>query len=482
MTIRLAVVGSLLETVLLILVLRPLALWNYPSPSLDLHIVTIIGGDWRGLAWYLATWGLLVGIYVAALFAARGPWARRDVYLAFVFAALFQATTLLAYPATSADIFHYIMEARIFFLHNANPLLMSPSAFPGDDFAGFASWPDSPAPYGPVWILLMGLPHILGVEKVIPMLVATKGLVVACALVATAFIFGIVRSHQPQLALRSVIMFGWSPLLILNIGMDGHNDAVMVAFLLAGVYFMVKGKPLVGLPLIMLAAAVKAPALLALPAAVLWQLRSQHPHSMRRTLAGLAIGAAAVLALYVPFWAGAGTFDSIRGEGGYFTASIATVLDRGLSRFTNPANAEVIANLFLRGGFLLVYALILLNCKGGPAALLRACSLSFFTYLALGAFWFMPWYAIWPLALAAASTEPRTVVPCLLLSITAMLSHAIFGFLAATLGVNASSTAIEVLAVLAIWPLPLASAVYLNVGRFTSMDLRWPRRLWTPAA
>jgi hypothetical protein len=219
-----------------------------------------------------------------------------------------------------------------------------------------------------------------------------------------------------------------------------------------------RDRTLVGLVLLLLAAAVKAPALLALPLAVAWAIRGRPRERMPQALAGLVLGGAAVLALYLPFWEGPRTFAALVGEGGYYTASIGTVVHRLLQRLTSEGAAAVIANLVLRGGFLALYGVAIMRVVGRGDALMKVCAIAFFLYLALAAFWFMPWYAVWPLGLAAASAQRAAIIPCLLLALTAMLNHAVFGFGAAALGVSPASSAVEAAATLAIWSAPLAGA------------------------
>jgi hypothetical protein len=234
----------------------------------------------------------------------------------------------------------------------------------------------------------------------------------------------------------------------------------MIAFLLAAALLLVSGRPVPGIVFIFVAALVKAPALLALPPALVWLLRSGRNHRQRELLVGLLCGVLVTVACYLPFWEGTNTLEALRGEGGYFTASLGTVLHRALTRASEDATATLLTNVALRGAFLAIFAALLLRLRGSGEAFLQCCAWTFFVYLALGAFWFMPWYAIWPLAFASATADRGTVMPALVLSITAMLSHAVFGFGASSLGMSASSGRIEVLATALIWSLPLAAALW----------------------
>lgn len=485
MTRRLLLIGLLMEATWALLLLPPLALWRHPTPSLDLHIVTLVGAGWRGLAWYLFMWSLLVVLHLAALLAARGEPGRWTLVLVYLFTVLFSLTLIAIYPATSADIFHYIMDARIRWLYGENPLTTPPSAYPDDPFAAYASWPDTPAPYGPIWLLLSWLPHTAGGGRLIPTLIAFKVLVSLFSLATAILVFLTARQVWPRSALPATLLYAWSPLVLFNTSGDGHNDAVMLALVLLGLYFLVRDSPVLSLVFLMGAIAVKAVALLLLPLAVHWLWRSERPHRRREALLGLGLGAILVWAAYLPFWAGLQSFASVRGEAGFFTASLATVFYRLLQFWLAPGTAEVITNLAGRGLYLLIYAFLLWRVSPKPEARLGATKgqpglpihkeregtrlepahrllytgfWAVFLYLAIGAFWFMPWYALWPLALAATAADRQVVVPALVLSATAMLSHAVFGFGAATLGLSATSTRVEAFAAFVIWSAPLLSA------------------------
>jgi hypothetical protein len=266
-----------------------------------------------------------------------------------------------------------------------------------------------------------------------------------------------------------MLAFGWSPLVLLNTAGDGHNDAVMLAWLAAGLLLMVTERPVPGLTVLLLAGAIKAPALLVTPIAVVWHLRSARPRRLRETAFGLALGALAIALLYLPFWAGQETLSATLGEAGYATASIATVADRILTTRLTPDQARVVTTLLFRGGFAAVYLVLLSQCRAATRQ--RLLSLGFwavFAYLALGAFWFMPWYASWALLLATMAACRTTIVPALVLTSTAMLNHAVFGFGAAIVRASPSSTRIEALAALTIWAAPVLTVAWLLI--------RWRRR------
>src|SRR5207248_579073 len=111
-----------------------------------------------------------------------------------------------------------------------------------------------------------------------------------------------VRQFAPRFALPMVALFAWNPLLLFEFSGNGHNDALLLTFLLLAVYLAARGWLLPALVALSLSAMVKFVTVLILPLFVLYWVRRQ---ATRRRQAGALLAGALVplgvaAALYAP--------------------------------------------------------------------------------------------------------------------------------------------------------------------------------------
>ncbi|MET7418318.1 polyprenol phosphomannose-dependent alpha 1,6 mannosyltransferase MptB [Dactylosporangium sp. NPDC005555] len=257
-------------------------------------------------------------------------------------------------------------------------------------------WQDTPAPYGPVFlrcasaiVAVTGEHTVAGVWAM--RLVALIGVaLVAVCLPGLAARFGV----APQRAL----WFGaLNPLLLLHLVAGAHNDALMVGLVAAGLLAAVRDRPLLGAALIVAAALVKAPAILALVTVVM--LSRGRSAALIRATAGAAL---AFIVLQAASGLGLGWIAALRTP---------TTVRNGLSLSTD------IGMLLAEAGHPGAMAIIRVvaaaaGCVLAGWALLRAPNPVAGLGLALAAIVLCgpvvhPWYLLWPIVpLAAGLRHP----------------------------------------------------------------------------
>ncbi|MFE1320438.1 polyprenol phosphomannose-dependent alpha 1,6 mannosyltransferase MptB [Kitasatospora phosalacinea] len=126
-------------------------------------------------------------------------------------------------------------------------------------------WQHTPAPYGPAFLLLARAAapladHPYAGTLLLRLTAVTAVAALAALLPALARHFG----TDPATALR---LGALNPLVLLHLVAGAHNDAVPLALTLTGLLAATRHRPLAAATLITLATLVKAPAALALPAA-----------------------------------------------------------------------------------------------------------------------------------------------------------------------------------------------------------------------
>lgn len=222
-------------------------------------------GPWIVLSWLLGT-GLLVGAWWSLRHGAPSlRWAYATV-------GLWLLPLLLAPPLGSRDVYSYACQGAVYATgHDPYRGGVAELGCPWLDSVS-PIWRDTPAPYGPVFVLLAGLAVALG-----------GTLVGTIAVLRVAALLGVVLTAAclPALARRcdvppqrAVWLLLACPLVGVHLVSGAHNDAVMVGLLVAGLLLVVRrpGRPvplLAGGALLGLAAAVKLTAVVVLPFAVL---------------------------------------------------------------------------------------------------------------------------------------------------------------------------------------------------------------------
>jgi alpha-1,6-mannosyltransferase len=218
----------------------------------------------------------------------------------------------VAMPIGSRDLWAYAAQSQLV-LHHLNPYSLGPSALPGAFSVEVSHrWIDTPAPYGPLW-LLMG--HIIaavvgnhvGITVAVLRLLAIIGLLILAATVpALASRIG----TRPNVAVWLVVL---NPLtLVLGVG-GGHNDLLMVALMVAGLAVLTgrgSARRSLGLGIVLLTAAtaIKSPAVVAVafavplwlryaPAAASWKGRKAVIRSVAVAVLGSAMTFAAITAV-----------------------------------------------------------------------------------------------------------------------------------------------------------------------------------------
>ncbi len=143
----------------------------------------------------------------------------------------------LSYPAMlSYDIFNYITTAKVTFSYLENPYIIYPVEFIGEPYLEFTRAANKTALYGPFWILLSGIPFILGFGNFIITLFNFKLFVVFFYLGISYLIFKLTKDS------KKVAFFALNPLVLIETAVSGHNDAVMMFFALFSLYFLKKNR------------------------------------------------------------------------------------------------------------------------------------------------------------------------------------------------------------------------------------------------
>lgn len=186
-----------------------------------------------------------------------------------VFLGITVITLFFSYPAMlSYDIFNYIVTSKVLFFYHENPYLVMPIEFAGDPLLAFTHAANKIALYGPFWILLTGIPYLLGFGNFIITLFSFKLFILIFYFLTTILIWKISKN------IISVILFALNPLVIMETLISGHNDIVMVFLVLFSFFLLARKKIFLGILFFALSILIKYATMLLIPVFlhVAWRL------------------------------------------------------------------------------------------------------------------------------------------------------------------------------------------------------------------
>ncbi|MGN9808830.1 polyprenol phosphomannose-dependent alpha 1,6 mannosyltransferase MptB [Micromonospora sp. BQ11] len=426
------------------------ARWAGLAGAVLLTVGGYVGGALPGATatkvWNSDDGPLTVALWLAGTLLLTGAWwaLRRgapSTRWAYVTAGLWLVPLLVAPPLGSRDVYSYACQGWAY-AQGVDPYAVgvAGAGCPWvDDVAPM--WRDTPAPYGPVFVVLAALAATVGggltATVVLLRLVALTGVLLsALCLPGLARAAGVPTRRAAWLALAC-------PLVGVHLVAGAHNDAVMLGLLLLGLLVLVRlpGRPralVVAGVLLGLAVAVKATAVVVLPFAALAAVLGRYTVRALLRDGGWLAGGVLVALLGASLLSGLGpgwvTGLHRSGDAQQWTSpptAVGMVVDYlGELVGWNPAAVPVARALAL---VLLAALLVLLWWRAWaalrglndvrqrvtrleaarPRVALLGAGLALAATVVLAPV-FHPWYATWPLALLAVAGR-RTlwfVPPC----------------------------------------------------------------------
>ncbi|MFI1712771.1 polyprenol phosphomannose-dependent alpha 1,6 mannosyltransferase MptB [Streptomyces litmocidini] len=207
---------------------------------------------------YLGLTLLVAAWWRYGVLLARGL---RDGVLATL--ACWTAPLLLAPPLHSADVYSYIAQGAMVLsghdVYGAGPSVLAPGDLGADAAASVGgNWTDTPAPYGPAFLLLAAAVAKATGGAIVPAVLGMR----LIALGALALIVWAVRGFGGGGG--ALWLAALNPLFLVHVVGGMHNDGLMIGLMLGGVLLATRGRWVLGSVLVGLAVMVKSPAAVAL--------------------------------------------------------------------------------------------------------------------------------------------------------------------------------------------------------------------------
>ena len=297
----------------------------------------------------------------------------------------------------SQDVFQYVDYGRLGVLHGLNPFLHGPAAVHTDPVFRYVGkvWHFVPTAYGPLFTLLSYPLALLGVTGAVW---GMKLLALVSGLAVMALVWDCARrlGRDPLLA---TVLVAANPLWVIY-GMGGaHNDILMDALMMAGVWWVLRGDDARGAAAVVAGAAVKATAIAVLPFMLLARRRS-----------GLLWGtAAALVAIAAVSFAAFGVhgldFVSVLKRNSTFVSSDS--FPNEVAHLLGFPGVFRIDRTLLEIATVIVLAWLLWRCwRGYDWITASAWAL---LILAVTTTWLLAWYLLWSLPLAVLARDRRVL-------------------------------------------------------------------------
>jgi hypothetical protein len=215
---------------------------------------------------------------------------------------------LFIYPVGALDVFNYLVELKLAYGYGQNPYLVTFAAYRSDPYALPAFLVNMPLFYGPVWLLIYGLPvAVVGFASIITLLNAVRVLnLLVLALTGVVIVRSQEERRQGWLA---AYLFLANPLVVFESVGNGHNDVLMTLFLVAALVTYPRRSAFAG-PLLGLSALVKLFTAVLAPLFLTAMVRERW--GRRRLAAAASLTALALVVTVAPFWAGGEMLDGLR--------------------------------------------------------------------------------------------------------------------------------------------------------------------------
>ncbi len=333
--------------------------------------------------------------------------------------ALWVIPMLIVPPLFSKDVYSYAAQGEMV-SHGISPYSYGPGILGGTKFLNLADplWQNAPTPYGPLVLGMDGWIVNLTGHSVLGTVVIMRILAFAGVISAAVFIPRIARHFGRDGAVGFAFAI-LNPVTLFHLIGGSHNDAIMIGLLVPGIWFALDKKPIWGIFLCTLAAAVKAPAELAV-VYIGWNwvdakvpLRSRFRPILTAGVISGAIMAFISWATGLGWgWLGAlgtpGTVVSLISP----TTLVGTILGKIAGLVGLGASQQFLLSFSRAVGLLVAFSLCIVILRfSDRLGSVRALGVSLLIVVLLGPV-VQPWYLSWGLILTAAvaSGKLRKVV------------------------------------------------------------------------
>jgi hypothetical protein len=278
------------------------------------------------------------------------------------------------------------------------------------------------SPYGALWTWIE---HQIGraTPDIPRQVLLYKAIAVSSMLGCAWLIWLILARVDPERRMFGTLVFLWNPVVMSEIAVEGHNDSLMLLFLLLSIWFCLQRTAAPSVIAAIIGGLVKVvPLIFLLPQAVfLWHSERNRWRLLGMALIGLCVGAMIAIVFYRPVWVGSETFDGLRAHGR--PSVLQSTPGALLFYLQNSIRYDIAVRLLslMCGAAFGAYVLLAALRIHDERSLLRACGGIAVVYLVLApGYW--PWYVVMPVALLALVPDRGAVAVVMAFTFCARLA------------------------------------------------------------
>lgn len=329
----------------------------------------------------------------------------KDVIYGFIFSFVFCILLLFQEPVGSFDIYCYGFLARLFNTYNANPYFEAFSSFSFDPHFryDFENW--KACPYGPLFsALAIGINLCAG--KQFALTIGLLKLTMILFFLGSVFLtYQIVRLKFPEKATFYTLVVAWNPLLIFEVANNGHNDIIILFFILLTLYFLIRNAYTWMFSTLVVSVLIKFVTVLIIPFFIFYVFRKNQPLAFWRKIFLLSV--LITLIAFYPFIKNdaisvfKGLFIQLSRTDFWFHFGSFPLFIYGIKNYAHvPLSLSAMQN-GLTAIYLILWLNLFLKNRSDDKRLLLIKNI-FWVYMLffiIACFWLMPWYFIWILPL-----------------------------------------------------------------------------------
>lgn len=401
----------------------------------DVDMANITGHSHWGMVGFVVATIELFALFGAAWWLTRALGDRGTLWLVLGGGAVFLGTMVYVYPLTAIDIYAYIQQSWIMIHYHQNPIFVIPAQYPHDPLMQYArGWQTFGTPYGPLGIVTDAAPVLVARGNLLGSLILLKTLFSLMALGTAYVVYEILHTVKPRYAVSGALLVAWNPLVVLEVGANGHNDIAMMFLTALALLAMVRRHYTTGPLLLVAAVLVKYTVVLLIPLFLIYGFAR---HEDRRAkfvyLASTIAWMYALVAVsYLPFWNGIDTITRLTFQSHRYVDSFSTLITSVVPISLALDQAALVGWVL----FVPVYNYVIWLCTGDIGELLRACFIAMFGFLALGVSNVEGWYVLWPVVLAATIPRFTERFAAILLAVGATISAILYGYIWVWMGLK----------------------------------------------
>ncbi len=287
----------------------------------------------------------------------------------------------------------------------------APIQYPWDPFLFYSDWQASPAPYGPVWMLSLGLVQLVPDRDPAAVVLSYKALALGFHLLTGLAVWALAGKVAPERRRLAATLYTWNPLLLFTTAVDGHNDVLMMLLALLALYFAAQERWHLAFPALALSILSKYVTAILFPLLLHYGWKRTRGSGRWQLVLGTALAGAVGAALLAPFWQGLDTFRATAtDERTWLYVSLPETMYFGLNDVLPQLQAARVARALGVAIFLVPYLVLLWQLRPDPKHLVRSCYHALLFYLLIACSIFNPWYITWVVATAAPLADRAALV------------------------------------------------------------------------